>query len=84
MVAVVGRTKSKSNPKPSLTVHQVVAYNFRRAREQMGWTQSQTSEALEPFLGYRMVAQLVPNKAQPMAELSAQHWTVDLLICSAR
>jgi len=54
MFGVVGRAKSKSQSQPSVTVHQVVAYNFRRARELMGWTQSQTSEALEPFLGYRL------------------------------
>lgn len=39
---------------PSLTVHQIVAYNFRRAREEAGWTQTQTSERLEPYLGYRL------------------------------
>ena len=37
-----------------MTVHQVVAYNFRRAREEAGWTQSQTGEYLEPFLGARL------------------------------
>jgi hypothetical protein len=37
-----------------MTVHQIVAYNFRRAREEEGWTQSQTSGYLEPFLGYRL------------------------------
>ncbi len=37
-----------------LTVHQVVAYNFGRAREEARWTQAQTSEQLEPYLGYRL------------------------------
>ncbi len=37
-----------------LTVHQIVAYNFRRAREEARWTQTQTSEQLEPLLGYRL------------------------------
>ena len=37
-----------------MSVHQVVAYNFRRAREEAGWTQSQTGEYLEPFLGARL------------------------------
>jgi hypothetical protein len=49
---VVGRTKTK--PAATLTVHQVVAFNFRRAREEQGWTQTQTGEALEPFIGYRL------------------------------
>ena len=51
---MVGRTKKKSPATKSLTVHQVVAYNFRRAREDKGWTQAQTSEALEPYLGYKL------------------------------
>ena len=49
---MVGRTKSK--PAATLTVHQVVAFNFRRAREERGWTQTQTGEALEPFIGHRL------------------------------
>lgn len=40
--------------RPTLTVHQVVAYNFRRAREEKGWTQSQTSDELKPHLGYKL------------------------------
>jgi hypothetical protein len=55
---VVGRRKSKpvapGSHRPRLTVHQIVAYNFRRAREREGWTQVQTSEALEPYLGFRL------------------------------
>jgi len=51
---VVGRSKQRPAAKPATTVHQIVAYNFRRAREEEGWTQSQTSEFLEPFLGYRL------------------------------
>ena len=38
----------------SVTAHQVVAYNFRRARTQAGWTQTQTSQRLEPHLGYAL------------------------------
>jgi transcriptional regulator with XRE-family HTH domain len=49
--AVVGRGRKQE---PSLTVHQIVAYNFRRAREEEGWTQTQTSEMLQPCLGYRL------------------------------
>ena len=51
---VVGRNKKRSSAQPTLTVHQIVAYNFRRAREETGWTQAQTSDQLEPFLGYRL------------------------------
>lgn len=51
---MVGRGKQKQAPTPSLTVHQIVAYNFRRAREEAGWTQTMTSERLEPHLGYRL------------------------------
>ena len=54
MNSVVGRSKQRPAAKPATTVHQIVAYNFRRAREEEGWTQSQTSEFLEPFLGYRL------------------------------
>ena len=49
--------KNKRRPPfsgPSLTPHQIVAYNFRRAREEEGWTQSQTSAQLEPYLGYTL------------------------------
>jgi hypothetical protein len=37
-----------------LTVHQVVAYNFARARHEAGWTQVETSQRLVPYLGYRL------------------------------
>lgn len=43
----------ETQPEP-LTAHQVVAYNFRRIREMHGWTQSFTSEQLEPFLGLKL------------------------------
>ena len=45
---------ANSTTPPTLTVHQIVAYNFTRARQQAGWTQVETSERLEPFLGYRL------------------------------
>jgi transcriptional regulator with XRE-family HTH domain len=48
------RSRVPKDPTPSLTVHQIVAYNFTRARQLAGWTQSETSERLEPFLGYRL------------------------------
>jgi len=55
-MTMVGRKKSRgaAPAPPTLTVHQVVAYNFRRAREERRWTQEQTSDELVPFLGYRL------------------------------
>ena len=35
-------------------MHQVVAYNFARARHDAGWTQVETSQRLVPYLGYRL------------------------------
>ena len=35
----------------AMTMHQIVAYNFRRARKLRGWTQTQTSDVLAPYLG---------------------------------
>ena len=51
---MIGRSKALPASMPTLTIHQVVAYNFGRAREEAGWTQIETSEQLEPFLGYRL------------------------------
>ena len=48
------RTRVANETTPTLTVHQIVAYNFTRARQQAGWTQVETSERLEPYLGYRL------------------------------
>jgi transcriptional regulator with XRE-family HTH domain len=35
-------------------LNQIVAYNFRRARELRGWTQDEAALRLEPFLGQRL------------------------------
>jgi transcriptional regulator with XRE-family HTH domain len=35
-------------------LNQIVAYNFRAARELRGWTQEETARALEPLLGQRL------------------------------
>lgn len=53
-VAVRKRTRIAASAPPTLTVHQIVACNFTRARQQAGWTQVETSDRLEPFLGYRL------------------------------
>ena len=49
--------RRRPQPEPEIepvSVHQVVAYNFRRAREEKGWTQDQTSDELAPYLGYKL------------------------------
>lgn len=51
---VASRTSYRITGHKVWTVHQIVAYNFRRAREEAGWTQAQTSEMLEPLLGMRL------------------------------
>lgn len=43
-----------SLPRNHVSAQQVVAHNFRRAREEMGWTQAETSDRLEPYLGYAL------------------------------
>jgi hypothetical protein len=48
------RARVPKETTPTLTVHQIVAYNFTRARQQAQWTQTETGERLEPFLGYRL------------------------------
>ncbi len=37
-----------------VNLNEIVAYNFRRARELRGWTQEEAAVALEPFLGTRL------------------------------
>jgi len=53
-----GRKKRDPEPtvadRPRLTVHQIVAYNFRQAREARGWTQAETGIRLERYLGYKL------------------------------
>jgi hypothetical protein len=51
----MARRRTQPEPEPeAISVHQVVAYNFRRAREEKGWTQDQTSDELVPYLGYKL------------------------------
>ncbi len=38
-------------PEPTVNLNEVIAYNFRRARELRGLTQPEAAVALEPFLG---------------------------------
>jgi transcriptional regulator with XRE-family HTH domain len=37
-----------------VNLNEIVAYNFRRARELRGWTQEEAAVRLEPFLGTRL------------------------------
>ncbi|HWB66184.1 MAG TPA: helix-turn-helix transcriptional regulator [Mycobacteriales bacterium] len=37
-----------------VNLNQIVAYNFRRARELRGWTQDEAALRLEPYLGVRL------------------------------
>jgi len=41
-------------PTPEVNLNQVVAFNFRSARELRGWTQEETADRLEPYLGMRL------------------------------
>lgn len=43
-------------PEPTVNLNEVIAYNFKRARELRGLTQPEAAAALEPFLG-----QLLPQ-----------------------
>lgn len=45
---------SKSDDPMKLDANQVVAYNFRLARERVGWTQDETAARLERYLGQRL------------------------------
>ncbi|HXW78136.1 MAG TPA: helix-turn-helix transcriptional regulator [Acidimicrobiales bacterium] len=50
-------TKAQSHPDDhsgQADLNEIVAYNFRAARELRGWTQEETAEALEPLLGQRL------------------------------
>lgn len=52
-----GRKRTKTDPVPppeTVNLNEVIAYNFRRARELRGLTQDEAAVALEPFLGQRL------------------------------
>lgn len=52
-------------PEPTVNLNEVIAYNFRRARELRGLTQPDAAAALEPFLG-----QLLPQASISAIERS--------------
>ncbi len=59
---MVGRRRAPAEevpPPPPSSAHaadlnEIVAYNFRLARELRGWTQEEAAQALEPLLGQRL------------------------------
>jgi hypothetical protein len=60
---MVGHKRAQADTKPQsyseshpgqADLNEVVAYNFRVARELRGWTQEETAVALEPLLGQRL------------------------------
>jgi transcriptional regulator with XRE-family HTH domain len=48
------RRPAAAVPEPTVNLNEVIAYNFRRARELRGLTQPEAAAALEPFLGQRL------------------------------
>ena len=48
------RTKTDPVPPPTVNLNEVIAYNFRRARELRGLTQDEAALTLERFLGQRL------------------------------
>ena len=59
---MVGRRRTPTDTKPpdlarrpgQADLNEIVAYNFRAARELRGWTQEDTARALEPLIGQRL------------------------------
>ncbi len=58
MPLVARRTRPQPPPPPpapaDVDLNQVVAFNFRAARELRGWTQDELADRLEPYLGQRL------------------------------
>jgi hypothetical protein len=55
----------RATPDPPVNLNEVIAYNFRRARELRGLTQPEAAAVLEPFLG-----QLLPQASISAIERS--------------
>jgi len=67
-----------------LTPNQVVAYNLRRAREKRGWTQSQTAEHLEQFLGVRWSEAVFSAAERSVAGRRIREFDADTIHAFAR
>lgn len=51
----MARQRKQDEPETAeVNLNQVVAYNFRTARELRGWTQEEAADQLEPYLGMRL------------------------------
>ncbi len=51
----MARQRKQEEPETAeVNLNQVVAYNFRAARELRGWTQEEAADQLEPYLGMRL------------------------------
>ena len=55
------RPRRAPPPPPEVDLNQVVAYNFRLARELRGWTQEEVADRLEPYLGQRLTQAAVSS-----------------------
>ncbi len=66
------------------TPNQLVAYNLRRARDRRGWTQEETAERLEPFLGERLSKASYSALERAVTGERARRFDADFLYALAR
>ena len=57
-------------PPGQADLNEIVAYNFRAARELRGWTQEETARALERLLGQRLPQASISAIERPKATAS--------------
>lgn len=67
-----------------LTPNQVVAWNLAQARAWRGWTQDQTAEALEPYLGVRWSKASVSQAERSITGKMVRNFTADEIVAFAR
>ncbi|HUP70933.1 MAG TPA: helix-turn-helix transcriptional regulator [Acidimicrobiales bacterium] len=67
-----------------LSPNQVVAYNLARARELKGWTQDQTAEALEPYLGVLCSKASLSQAERSVAGRVVRNFSADEIVAFAR
>ena len=67
-----------------LSPNQVVAYNLARARELKGWTQDQTAEALEPYLGVLWSKASLSQAERSVAGRVVRNFSADEIVAFAR